>query len=76
MKPDHGGTKPETSDTRALTVATITFLSGSNRGKIQGLSARIVHINEHKDHVAIVESADDSTVSDHIATFHRAGNSY
>ena len=76
MKPETDGKKYQTSGSQELTVATLTYLSGSNRGKSLHLSGKNVHIDEDKNHVAAIKCADDSSVSDHIATFHRSGKSY
>jgi len=76
MKPETDGKKYQASDSKEPSIATITFLSGSNRGKSLHLSGKNVHIDEDKHHVVVIKSADDSSAQDHIATFHRSGKSY
>jgi len=76
MKPETDSKKYQASDSKQPTKATITFLSGSNRGKSLHLSGKNIHIDEDKHHVVVIKSADDSSSPDHIATFHRSGKSY
>jgi S1-C subfamily serine protease len=76
MKPETDSEEYQASDSKQPTKATITFLSGPNRGKSVHLSGKNIHIDEHKHHVLVIKSADESSTPDHIATFHRSGKSY